>query len=46
MGTNARKIIGLLLLLFCAQVLVATGLGEVFGTAHDLIGFKIGRAHV
>lgn len=39
MGTNARKIIGLLLLLFCAQALVATGLGEVFATAHDLIGF-------
>ena len=39
MGTNARKIIGLFLLLFCAQVLVAIGLGEVFGTAHDLMGF-------
>ena len=36
MGTNARKIIGLL---FCAQVLVATGLGEAFGTVNDLIGF-------
>ena len=39
MGTNARKIIGLFLLPFCAQVLVAIGLGGVFGTAHDLMGF-------
>ena len=39
MRLNSRKIIGLFLLLFCAQVLIATGLGEVFGTAQDLIGF-------
>src|SRR5699024_2636950 len=39
MGTNARKIIGLLLLLFCAHALLTTGLGEAFATAHALIGF-------
>src|SRR5699024_6034821 len=38
MGTNARKIIGLLLLLFCAQVLVATGLGEVLQQRMTLSG--------
>ena len=39
MRLNSRKIIGLFLLFFCTQVLIAIGLGEVFGTAHDLMGF-------
>ena len=39
MRLNTRKIIGLFLLLFCAQVLTDIGLGEVFGTANDLTWF-------
>ena len=39
MRLKSRKNIGQFFEFLCTTVLIGIGLGEVFGTAHDLMGF-------